>query len=343
MLRMQRGLCACHEERALLGAAPNSQTVVRSDDAESAPACMIGLDVGGTKIAGGLVMCDFGEVLCKRVVPTRPERGPQAVLDDLLELARSLLSEARRVAAPVGGIGIGVPETVDPKGNVTSGQTLAWQNIPVQSICSELAPAIVESDVRAAALGEALFGAGRNYGAFAYITVGTGISSCLVLDGRPFPGARGNALVLASAPLSTTCNRCGGRIDDVLEEFAAGPALVQRYNRAAPERVSKAEEVLEAAVGGSRVADRIIESAAAALGNSVGFFVNILDPEAVIVGGGLGLAGDPYWNRFVESTRQHIWAEQTRGLPIRRAQLGGDSGLIGAAAAAIRKANVEPT
>ena len=304
---------------------------------------MIGLDVGGTKIAGGLVSCDSGQVLSKRLVPTRPERGSQAVLDDLLELARSLLSEARRVEAPVGGIGIGVPETVDPSGNVTSSQTLDWQNIPVQSICSELAPAIVESDVRAAALGEALFGAGRNYGVFAYITVGTGISSCLVLDGRPFPGARGNALVLASAPLSTTCNRCGGRIDDVLEEFASGPALVQRYNRITPEQVSKAEDVFEVAAGGNREADRIVDSAAAALGNSVGFLVNILDPEAVIVGGGLGVAGDLYWNRFVESTRQHVWAEQTRELPIRRAQLGADSGLIGAAAAAIRKANRELT
>ena len=285
--------------------------------------------------------CDSGQVLSKRVVPTLPERGPQAVLDDLLELARSLLSEARRIDALVGGIGIGVPETVDPEGNVTSSQTLAWQNIPVQSICSKLAPAIVESDVRAAALGEALFGAGREYSTFAYVTVGTGISSCLVLDGRPFPGARGNALVLASAPLSTTCNGCGGRMDDVLEEFASGPALVQRYNQVASGQVSKAEDVLEAAAGGNRVADRVVESAAAALGNSVGFLVNVLDPEAVIVGGGLGVAGGSYWKQFVESTRQHVWAKETRELPICRAQLGADSGLVGAAAAAIRKANRE--
>lgn len=314
-------------------------SVMQPDNTRPTTACVIGLDVGGTKIAGGLVLCDSGQVLSKRVGPTQPERGSQAVLDDLLSIARSLLAEAGRIDAQVGGIGIGVPETVDPGGNVTSSETLAWQNTPVQSICSGLAPAIVESDVRAAALGEALFGAGRAYSTFAYVTVGTGISSCLVLDGRPFPGARGNALILASAPLSTTCNGCGDRIDDVLEQFASGPALVDRYNQIAPKQVSKAEDVLEAAVSGNRAAARIVESAAAALGNSVGFLVNVLDPEAIIVGGGLGVAGGSYWKRFVASTRQHVWAEGTRDLPIHQAQLGADSGLVGAAAVAILKAN----
>ena len=316
---------------------------MQPDNTGSTPTCVIGLDVGGTKIAGGLVSCDSGQVLSRLVVPTRPERGSQTVLDDLLKIARSLLYEARRINALVGGIGIGVPETVDPGGNVTSSQTLAWQNIPVQSICSKLAPAIVESDVRAAALGEALFGAGRAYSTFVYVTVGTGISSCLVLDGRPFPGARGNALILASAPLSTTCNGCGGKIEDVLEEFASGPALVHRYNQVAPKQVLKAEDVLEAADGGNLVADRVVESAAAALGNSVGFLVNILDPEAIIVGGGLGMAGGSFWKQFVASTRQHVWAEKTRELPIHHAQLGADSGLVGAAAMAIRKANRKTT
>ena len=100
------------------------------------------------------------------------------------------------------GIGVGVPELVDPVGNISSAHTLAWQGDGVRAAFSSLAPAVVESDVRAGALAEAMFGAGRGYRLFVYVTVGTGISSTLVQDGRPFAGARGNALILASSPFT---------------------------------------------------------------------------------------------------------------------------------------------
>lgn len=288
----------------------------------------IGLDVGGTKIAGGVVEFPAGRVLVRKTILTQPERGGEAVLANALNLAQSLLAEAEWTEQPVLGIGVGVCELVDLKGNITSGHTVAWRDLPIQNAFARLAPTIVESDVRAHALAEAMFGAGQEFKSFVYITVGTGISSCLVQNGRPYAGARGNALILATGPLTTHCAVCGAVTEQVLEEFASGPALAARYQRGS----TGGEAVLAAAAAGDTTATEVVRTAGEALGNSAGWLVNVLDPAAIIVGGGLGLAGGLYWDSFVTATRAHIWADASRELPIVPAALGAEAGLIGAAA-----------
>jgi glucokinase len=301
----------------------------------AARSCAIGLDVGGTKIAGGLIDSGSGLVLARRAIPTHAERGGAAVLDDALALAASLRAEAERLALGVSGLGVGVAELVDREGNITSEHTIAWRGAPVRARFAQIAPATIEADVRAHALAEARYGAGRQYRLFAFVTVGTGISCCLVQDGAPYAGARGNALVLASSPLTTVCPACGTLLRPVLEEFAAGPALVARYNQDCSGHAERGEDVVAAAEAGDPGARQVIESAGEALGVSVAWLINVLDPEALVVGGGLGLAGGAYWERFVAATRAHIWAESTRDLPILTAALGPDAGLIGAAAASV--------
>ena len=299
----------------------------------TAPLCAIGLDAGGTKIAGGLVALPAGEVLARRIIPTRPERGGEAVLEDALALAGALVEQAAEQNRELLGIGVGVPELVDPAGAITSAYHFDWRYLPVAERFARLAPTVIESDVRAAALTEALFGAGRAFRLFAYVTVGTGISCCLVQDGKPFAGARGNALVLASGALTSACPVCGAVSDQVLEAYASGPALVSRMNLRAGRPAARGEDVLAAVEAGDAVAVEVVRTAGEALGNSVGFLINVLDPEAVIVGGGLGQAGGLYWERFVASTRRHIWADTTRDLAILPAALGADAGVIGAGAA----------
>lgn len=292
--------------------------------------CALGLDIGGTKMAGGVV-AENGAVLCRRVESTRADRGGAAVLADALALAEGLATEARALGGRIAAIGIGVAELVDPSGEVRSSHVLDWERLPVRERFARIAPAVVESDVRAAALAEARFGAGQRFRDFAYVTVGTGISSCLVQEGRPYAGARGNALVLASAPLSFTCPWCGARTEQPLEDVASGPALVTSYRQQTGRTVARAEDVLVAAAAGDPAAVAVVRSAGEALGNGVGFLVNVLDPAAVVVGGGLGLAGGLYWECFVAATRAHVWSEATRALPILPAALGADSGFIGAA------------
>lgn len=295
----------------------------------------IGIDVGGTKIAAGIVNLETGDTLRRRVILTDASRGGEVVLEAALYLADALVLEARSLGIEPAALGVGVAELVDSAGEIQSAHALGWRGLPIRQRFSQILPAVVESDVRAAALAEARFGAGRGCALFAYVTVGTGISSCLVRDGHPDSGARGNALVLGTMPLSTTCTECGAALRPVLEEIAAGPALVTRFHAAGGE-AQRGEDVLRAAAHGDLRAELVVREAAHALGSSVAFLVNVTDPEAVVVGGGLGSAAGLLWETFVPACRSHIYADATRSLPILRAALGADAGLVGAAATAIR-------
>jgi glucokinase len=293
----------------------------------------IGLDVGGTKIAAGVVLWPSGEVLRRTVVPTNPTRGGEPILQDTCDLARDLHSWALGEQLEIAGIGAGVAELVDCDGNVTSSCTIDWRDRPVQQRLSEIVPAIVESDVRAAAVGEAIFGAGRGHRLFVYVTVGTGISYCLMQNGQPFKGANGNAIVMASSPLTTLCAHCGVKLRPVLEEFSSGPAIARRFAQGGNRTPgATCEQVFAAAANGDKDAVEILTSAGDALGVSTAFLVNVLDPEMVVVGGGLGIAGGLYWEAFQRSCREHIFADNSRELPIVTAKLRVDAGLVGAAA-----------
>ena len=132
-------------------------------------------------------------------------------------------------------------------------------------------------------------------------------------------------IVCATSPL-TLFLEDGTSVSQVMEEFSSGSGITKRFG------VDRAEAIFDAAAKGDQRALHVLESAGAALGNTAAFLANVLDPEAIIVGGGLGNAGGPYWDRFVEVTREHIWSDDTRALPIIKAALGNDAGIIGAAA-----------
>lgn len=304
--------------------------------------CAIGLDVGGTKIAAGLLLIGERRALARRTIPTQADRGGRAVLDDVIQLSHGLGAEAAALGHPVEAIGVGVCELVDRQGNLASSNCIHWLDEPILEELSGIAPAVIEADVRAAALAEALLGAGQPFRCFLYVTVGTGISCCLMLDGSPHVGARGATGTMASSSLSVPCERCGHISRRTLEDIASGPALVARFN-AAVGGASSGQDVLDTAIKGDPSAEEIVHSAAEALGSQVGLLVNVLDPEAVIVGGGLGLSDGPYWDHLLVSTRRHIWSRLHRDLPILRAATGVDAGWMGAAMSAHRQFNAKGT
>ena len=292
-------------------------------------AIALGVDVGGTKTTAALVTTHDGRRVARVSGPTDPGRGGEAVLERAVSLASEVAS---RTAGPIVGIGVAVAELVDPQGRVSSGATIGWERLDVRAAFSGISPTVVvESDVRAGALAEARLGAGRDADPFVFVSVGTGISSALVLGGRPHAGARGNAIVLASAALSTTCPHCGEESAQSLEEIASGPALVRGYEDRTGRRVDGALEVTDAAIGGDPDAREVLRQGGRALGVAVAFLVNVLDPVAVVVGGGLGLAVGPYRDAFVPALREHVWAPATRDLDVRPALLGPDAQVVGAA------------
>ena len=292
----------------------------------------IGIDVGGTKTAAGVVTFPEGRVHARRQIPTEPVRGGEVVLKDVLQLARELVGEACSATLQIDAVGLGVCELVNLAGEVVSANCVAWRGLPVRERFAAIAPACVEADVRAAALAEAMFGAGRGRKIFLYVTIGTGIASCLVIDGQPFTGARGATGTVASSPLPHLAPLWETDPATTLEQIGAGPALAARFNQLHGSAQS-GQEVIAAAVTGNAYALRVVRSAGEAVGATLAWLVNVLDPESVVIGGGLGLSDGPYWESLVASTRKHIWSDIHRDLPIVKAATGADAGIIGAAAA----------
>lgn len=307
-----------------------------------APTTALGIDIGGTKIAAGVVSFPRGDVLAERSVPSLPERGSKAILNEIADLAEALSEEVSSSGHSVSGVGVGLCELVSPTGRILSHNCLPFDETELKTHLATFAPVVVEADVRAAARAEALFGAGREYRIFLYVTVGTGIASCLMLDGSPYLGARGATGTMASSPLSMVCEHCGELSQQTLEQVSSGPALVARYNRVKPGGARTGQDVLAAAAKGEVEALRVVHSGGEALESTIGLLVNVLDPEAVIIGGGLGLSQGSFWDSFVASTRRHIWSEVHRDLPFLRAATGVRAGFIGAAASVWKKCTVKP-
>lgn len=291
----------------------------------------LGIDVGGTKVAAGVVTFPDGIVRARREIPTLPQRGGEAVLADVERLVSELAAAARASGQPVEAIGVGVCEIVDRLGNIASANCLDWTSDSMRRRLSPIAPTVIEADVRAAARAEAMFGAGRNVNVFLYVSIGTGIASCLVIDGQPFVGARGATGTMASGPLPGFDEVRTGGLLPTLEQVASGPALVSRFNQLHG-NAGSGQEVLAAAAAGDERAARVVRSAAEALGGTIGLLVNVLDPELVVLGGGLGASAGIYRDSLIDSARRRIWWTGHRDLPMVPAMTGPDAGLIGAAA-----------
>lgn len=295
----------------------------------------IGVDLGGTKCAAGVVALADGRVVVGKRQPTSAERGGQAVLSDVIALIHSLQSEIQE-GRRARRIGIGVAELVGPDGSVLSEATICWRGLNVAQLVGDATglPVHVDADVRAAARAEAQFGAGRQYDCFLYVTIGTGISACLVLDKCPYTGAFGLAGTFASSPglFPTTIGTLASA--PPLEQFAAGPALESRLAEVRPDFHGAAPEVLQLSASGDTAARGIVVTAGEAVGAAVAHLVNLVDPQAVVLGGGLGLAGGLYRESLAKALREYVWSDLHRNVPLLSAELGNDAGIIGAALSA---------
>jgi glucokinase len=261
-----------------------------------------GVDVGGTKIDACIADPHTGELVARARIPSFPERPGRVVLDDCVALVIKLAQDRA-----LSSIGIGVCEFVDRTGAITSAFTLDWLGTDVASSFAAVAPASVCSDVRAAALAEARFGAGQQLAdPWIYVSVGTGISYSLVIEGRPFEGARGNAIVVGAPPT---------------EQLASGLGLARAAGR------SRAEDVLD----DPACAD-VVATGATSLGTALAMLANALDPAIIVVGGGLGLE-TRYREAAVSVMRDLIEAAGTRDVPVVPAGLGDLAGPLGAAIA----------
>src|SRR5688572_14107913 len=173
-------------------------------------------------------------MLARRQTLTDRTAGGRHALAQAVEIAGDMLSEAERRNVLIAGIGVGVPELIDTSGIVRSRYNFEWMGLALRDHFAAatppgVAPVTIESDVRAAARAEMLYGAGRDRRIAVYVSIGTGISYCLCIDGRPYTGARGYAIHFASSPLSMRCAACGSVETPIVEEIASGPGIARAY------------------------------------------------------------------------------------------------------------------
>jgi glucokinase len=263
----------------------------------------VGIDVGATKIAAGVVDTSRGALLEARRQPTPDD--PMEALETCTQMVAELSpSEQPRV-------GIGLCELVTPEGEITTGESVDWRGLDVPSLLAGAESVRIESDVRAAAAAEARYGAALGATSALYLNIGSGISHCLLLDGTPHAGARGNALVTGAPPVET---------------WSSGAGLARQAGT----------QSAEAALADPGNAG-LVAGAADRLGAVLALLVNALDPDVVVMGGGLGL-DVRYREMVVAAARPLIYAPATAGLPMVPARLGFDAGVIGAAALAVEPA-----
>ncbi len=293
----------------------------------------IGVDIGGTKIAAGIVD-QAGVVSQVETVSTPVACGPEAVLQAVISQIQRLLPLADNIQA----IGIGTAGMVDFSRGVikhANPNLPGWTGMPVAERVRDNVnlPVYVDNDVNALAIGEGRFGAGRKYNALLYIAVGTGVGGAIVLDGKIWRGASYSAGEVAY--LVAGWGEDGQPI--WMEDRTAGPAMEKQYLALGGnhERVSLHVISTRAQAGESR-AQQVIRDGAQILGRVLGPLVAAIDPEVVIVGGGVPNIGPLWWQPFETALRDSP-LPALAAVKITPADLNTHAVLIGAAALALNE------
>nr|WP_276547941.1 ROK family protein [Brachybacterium muris] len=289
--------------------------------------------MGGTKITVGAVHPD-GTVTGKRTIPTGAERGPEAILADLVSLLGCLHAEVPDAVL----IGIGSAGVVGPSdGSILSATDAipGWAGTPLATHVTDRMglPAYALNDVHAHALGEARRGAGDGRASMLMVAVGTGVGGGFVQDGQVLVGHRavaghvGHIPVPEAAGLPCTCGRSGH-----LEALASGPATRAAYLRAGGELgdTEDTREVVRRAEAGEQLALEVLTTGARAVGRSIGALVNVLDPEIVVLSGGMAGAGELWWQAVHEGVALEAM-DRVAGTAVVPATAGADAALLGAA------------
>ncbi len=295
----------------------------------------IGIDVGGTKTKACIVRLSDGAVVAERTEATPCQNGGGAVLDLVCDLAGAMRDHAGAEALETAALGICLPELVTRDGEPASAWNFDWRALDYRGRLGRFGALHIDSDVRAAAFAEGWMGAGKGIDPFVYVTISTGLSHSLVIDGVPYEGARGFAIHFSGSDLIAFDGpRRDREVRHNLELFAGGKALGERYGEILGRADATALELFEAEAHDPRAAT-LVSNALLSLASYLGQLINTLDPAIMVLGGGIG--SDPAVTpRLATLTRSFIWAEGARDMPIVPSGLGDTACAIGVAALADR-------
>lgn len=295
----------------------------------------VGLDLGGTFLKGAR-LDPAGKVLARLHEPVDRET-PGALFDQLGRAVKRLEAEA----GPAGAVGLGVPGIIES----STGRVRSAPNLPVLdglAVGEELSrrvgrPAYGENDANAAALGEVWLGAGRGGQVVLYVTLGTGVGGAVVIGGRVFEGASGYAGEIGHVQIDPRGRPCGCGSWGCVETVAGSAGWVYRAEQARQARTSSLrglpldpKVIVTEAKAGDAAALEVVDGTAQALGAGLAGALNLLNPDRVVIGGGVSAAGPFLLDRIVAEIRRRTFAHVFAAAQIRLAELGADAGAIGA-------------
>ncbi|MDN5293590.1 MAG: glucokinase [Eubacteriales bacterium] len=312
---------------------------------------VIGLDLGGTNIKGALLDMD-GHTREKIRISTLAEQGAEKVVDRMAGVVEDLIQWGNLDKSQILGVGVGVPGQLDYRaGKVKFAPNLHWRDFPLrEELVRRLGvPVFLENDGNVAALGEKWAGAAREARNVLAITIGTGIGGGILVDGRIYRGSGGSAAEVGHMIMDENgplCN-CGRR--GCLETLTAAPAILRQAREAiaagrktslAAQKELDAKDVFIAAERGDLVAREIIERVSHYLGLAIANLINVLNPDMVVIGGGVARAGDILINPIREKALAHSLEAAAEVVRIVPAHLGNDAGCIGAGALVFQELEV---
>lgn len=312
------------------------------------PGTYLTFDIGGTKIASGVVTLPAAGGMPPQVddrceIPTEARSGGDEIRRRLVEFAEQRLRECADEGRRIDGIGIAAAGVVDSEHGVIAAATDILPGWKGQRITEAFAavtdlPVAMVGDVGAHGLGEAIYGAGRGYATVLSLGIGTGIGGAYIVDGRLVTGAHGVAghagHVAAGLGEGFLCS-CGTTSGHI-EPVASGSGLATLYNHNRPDKVPEAadgREVCDRALRGEDYARRTLENSARALGECVAGMANLLDPHVIVLSGSVVQAGAVWWDAL-RAGFMDAALELVRATPLVEGELGGAAPLIGAAHAA---------
>jgi len=320
-------------------------------DQDAADDLVLGLDVGGTKLAAGVVAGD-GRVLAMRVAPSHVAEGPRAMIARHLDLGREAVAAAGVDWSRIRAVGIACGGPLDPfAGIIQSPPSLpGWDEVPLVAMVQAALdrPTVVDNDATACALAESWFGAGRSRQVrhLVYLTISTGVGGGLVLDGRLYRGAAGNAGELGHLTVDYLGRPCGCGRRGCLEAYASGTNIAVRAREALETGRSSsltalpvvtARDVAEAAAAGDAVACEVWDETTAILGSAIANILDVFNPQLVVLGGGVTRAGDRLLVPVREAALRQAMAPAAGAAEIVLAGLGEELGVVSAATIAFER------
>ena len=287
----------------------------------------IGIDLGGTNIAVGLVSED-GKILRKAETPTLAKRPYADIVRDMAACIAKLLDEAKLTTQDIAAIGIGIRGIAEQKtGRVIFCTNLGWRNIPLRDELKSYydLPIFIDNDATVAGWAEYQAGVSRNTSSSVFLTLGTGVGAGIIVDGKIWSGAHGAAselghLIIEVDGIPCTCGKCG-----CTERYCSATAIIRMAKEACALHPDCA--ILKADDIASRVFRRYVKYLTIAINNVVSF----LDPDMIVLGGGVSRAGDFLLDAVRELLPKYLMYPVLPMPEIALAQLGNDAGIIGAA------------